>query len=58
MKELENYLKYLQYQKNYSLHTITSYEEDIKEFLEYIKSENINMFKITYDDSFLFDVSK
>ena len=50
MKELENYLKYLQYQKNYSLHTITSYEEDIKEFLEYIKSENINMFKITYDD--------
>ncbi len=50
MKELENYLKYLQYQKNYSLHTITSYEEDIKEFLEYIKSENINMFKITYDE--------
>ena len=50
MKELEEYLKYLEYQKNYSSHTIDSYREDIVEFLEYIKSENIDLLEVSYDD--------
>ncbi len=50
MKELEEYLNYLEYQKNYSKHTIMSYREDIEEFLQYINSENIKMLKITYDE--------
>lgn len=50
MKELEEYLKYLEYQKNYSNHTIESYKRDILEFLEYINAENISLLKITYDE--------
>jgi len=50
MKELKDYLKYLHYQKNYSLHTIGSYEKDILEFLEYIKENIINIYKIKYDE--------
>jgi len=50
MKELEEYLKYLEYQKNYSMHTIVSYRDDIIEFLEYIKEESLHLLKINYDD--------
>ena len=32
MKYLEEYLKYLKYEKNYSQETIDSYEEDLVEF--------------------------
>ncbi len=50
MKELQEFLDYLSYQKNYSKHTVESYSNDIMEFLEYINSENIKMLEITYDD--------
>ena len=46
----EKYLEYLEYQKNYSNHTIESYEKDIDEYLEYIKENNINLLKINYND--------
>ena len=49
MKELENYLKYLEYQKNYSKHTIESYNQDIIEYLEYLEEHNIKLLKINYD---------
>lgn len=49
MKELENYLKYLEYQKNYSMHTIESYKQDIVEYLEYLDENNIKLLKINYD---------
>jgi len=49
MKELENYKNYLEFQKNYSKHTIESYEQDIKEYLEYISENKINLLKINYD---------
>jgi integrase/recombinase XerC len=49
MKELENYLKYLEYQKNYSSHTIESYKQDIIEYLEYLEENNIKLLKINYD---------
>lgn len=50
MKYLEEYLKYLKYQKNYSQETIDSYEEDLVEFLDFLKKENINLLDVKYDD--------
>ena len=50
MKELEEYLKYLEYQKNYSKHTIESYQQDIIEYLEYIDENNIKLLKIKYEE--------
>ena len=50
MKDLENYLKYLEYQKNYSTHTIESYRQDIEEYLGYIEENKIKLLKITYDE--------
>lgn len=50
MKELEDYLKYLEYQKNYSKHTIESYQQDIIEYLEYIGENSIKLLKINYDE--------
>lgn len=50
MRELEEYLKYLQFQKNYSIHTIESYRQDICEFLEYIEENRIKVYKINYDE--------
>lgn len=50
MKELEKYLEYLEYQKNYSTHTIESYKQDIVEYLEYIEENNIKLLKINYSE--------
>ena len=50
MRELEDYLKYLEYQKNYSIHTIESYKQDIDEYLEYISEQKIKLLKINYDE--------
>ena len=50
MRYLEEYLKYLKYQKNYSQETIDSYEEDLVEFLDFISSENLELFTIQYED--------
>ncbi len=50
MKYLEEYLKYLKYQKNYSQETIDSYEEDLVEFLEFVSKENLELLSIKYDD--------
>ena len=49
-KELNNYLDYLKYQKNYSLYTITSYGNDIEEFLNYISGEALDFKKLEYSD--------
>ena len=49
-KELESYLEYLKYQKNYSDYTITSYCEDIIEFLDYASRESLNFKDIEYSD--------
>ena len=50
MKYLEEYLKYLKYQKNYSQETIDSYEEDLVEFFDFLKREDIDVLKVKYDD--------
>lgn len=50
MKYLEEYLKYLKYQKNYSQKTIDSYEEDLVFFLEFLDRENLKVLDVKYDD--------
>lgn len=50
MKELEKYLKYLEYQKNYSANTIENYQKDIIEYLNYLEENKINLLKIKYNE--------
>ncbi|MBR1385900.1 MAG: tyrosine recombinase XerC [Bacilli bacterium] len=50
VKYLEEYLKYLKYQKNYSSLTIDSYEEDLVKYLEFLEKENLDILSVTYDD--------
>lgn len=50
MKYLEEYLKFLRYQKNYSKQTIDSYEEDLVEFLDFTSKENIEILDVKYED--------
>ena len=49
-RDLMRYLEYLEFQKNYSSYTITSYENDIIEYLEYLVREGINYKNIEYSD--------
>lgn len=54
--DLENYLKYLRVNRNYSDNTITSYEEDIIEYLEYLERECLSLYNVKYSDiRFLLD---
>ena len=60
MKYLEEYLKYLKYQKNYSQETIDSYEEDLVEFLDFLGRENLELLDVKYEDVrfFLMELDK
>ena len=48
--DLENYLKYLEFNKNYSDNTIVSYEKDILEYLEYLNREGLSLYDVKYSD--------
>ena len=48
--DLENYLKYLRVNRNYSENTIISYEEDIIEYLEYLERECLSLYEVKYSD--------
>ncbi len=48
--DLENYLKYLRVNKNYSENTIKSYEDDIVEYLEYLERECLSLYDVKYSD--------
>ena len=54
MEELNSYLDYLKYQKNYSEYTVLSYKEDIIEFLEFVQAESLNFLEIEYSDTRFF----
>ncbi|MBP8975688.1 MAG: tyrosine recombinase XerC [Bacteroidetes bacterium] len=41
---LRQFLGYLEVQRNYSRHTITSYETDLMKFLSYLHQENVSSF--------------
>ncbi len=49
-KELVKYLDYLKYQKNYSDYTISSYKNDVLEYLNYLNSEALDFKKVEYSD--------
>lgn len=49
MKELEEYLSFLEYQMKYSLATVRSYESDILQFLEFCEREGISLFHVDYE---------
>lgn len=54
--DLEDYLKYLKYNKNYSDNTIISYRDDILEYLEFLRKECLSLYDVKYSDiRFLLD---
>ena len=50
VKELDDYLDYLKYQKNYSDYTEISYKDDIVEYLRFLKKENLSFLDVEYSD--------
>ncbi len=46
MEEVGKFIEYLSKELNYSDNTVISYEEDINNYLEYLKKQNINYKKI------------
>lgn len=50
MKYIEEYLKFLKIQKNYSQETIDSYDEDLIEYYDFLQRENIDVLKVKYED--------
>lgn len=48
MDYLNDYLKYLEYQKNYSKETIHSYNIDLEEYIDYLKKEGIDPLEMEY----------
>lgn len=49
-KDLDRYIDYLKYNRNYSENTLINYESDIKEYLLYLESELLDYLKIEYSD--------
>ena len=49
-QDLEHYLDYLKFQKNYSLYTIENYQQDILEFFSYLEREGLHYKKLVYSD--------
>lgn len=63
MRYLEEYIRYLTYEKQYSNYTTLNYESDILEFMDYLNQEGIELLKIDYSLirgylSYLFDEKK
>lgn len=50
MKDLEKYLDYLKYNKNYSDKTIINYELDLKDYFNFLKVECLDYKDVTYND--------
>ena len=55
-EDLKKYLEYLKFNKNYSDNTIINYEEDISEYLDFLKREYLKVDTVKYSDiRFLLD---
>lgn len=50
MNNLDKYIDYLLYEKAYSKHTILNYKDDILEYLDFLKSEELEYENIVYED--------
>lgn len=51
MKELEEYLEYMEYERKYSFETIKSYESDILQFFSYCDTRGQNFLNVSYEFS-------
>ena len=43
-KDKKEFIKYLQFQKHYSINTVESYQRSLNEFIGFLKSESISHF--------------
>lgn len=50
MNNLDKYIDYLLYEKAYSKHTILNYKDDILEYLDFLKLEELEYKNIVYED--------
>lgn len=50
MEVINSYLYHLKFERNYSDYTINNYKNDILEFFEYLKSQNIDYKNLEYSD--------
>ena len=50
MDHLENFLDYLNYELNYSSHTLKSYEDDLNTYFNFMQKNHIDYLQITKDD--------
>lgn len=50
MNNLDKYIDYLLYEKAYSKHTILNYKDDILEYLNFLKLEELEYKNIVYED--------
>ena len=50
MKELDSYLDYLKYQKNYSSYYVLNYKDDILEYFDFLKREGLSFLEVQYSD--------
>ncbi|MBR2998036.1 MAG: tyrosine recombinase [Bacilli bacterium] len=50
MKELNSYLDCLKYQKNYSSYTVLNYKDDILEYFDFLKREELSFLDVEYSD--------
>ena len=51
MREVEEFIDYLKYQKNYSKYTILNYKKDLNEYQNFLSKNNLSLKKIKYDDA-------
>ena len=47
---IDEFIKYLKIEKNYSKYTIMNYELDINDFISFCNEEKINIYKINYNE--------
>ncbi len=50
MEVINGYLDYLKFERNYSDYTITNYKDDILEFFQYLRSQNLDYKHLEYSD--------
>ena len=43
-QDKKEFIKYLQFQKHYSINTVESYQRSLNEFIDFLKSESISHF--------------
>ncbi|MEG1495248.1 MAG: tyrosine recombinase XerC [Bacilli bacterium] len=51
MDNINDYLEYLEYQKNYSNLTVDSYEKDLINYFNYLDKQHLDYLELTYDDA-------